>query len=151
MKPHGTIYDIKVTENGQDAEMLYLAESSVNNKSVILSQFNCNLLNSVISNSRQVEEYDLDGSTSEEPQNYFYQNTLNKNQPVTLATIRKFENENPSPTKKPQVETNPYLQNKSRQSVVKQQDVYTNDRSSSSTKFTSNKAPSSRGMQNESS
>ena len=37
MKPHGTIYDIKVTENGQDAEMLYLAESSVNNKSVILS------------------------------------------------------------------------------------------------------------------
>ena len=52
MKPHGSILDIKVTENYEDAEMLYLAESSVNNKSVILSQFNCNLLNSVISNSK---------------------------------------------------------------------------------------------------
>ena len=52
MKPHGTIMDIKVTENYEDAEMLYLAESSVNNKSVILSQFNCKLLNSVISQSR---------------------------------------------------------------------------------------------------
>ena len=47
MKPHATVFDIKATENGGGAEMIYLAESSVKGKSVILSEFNCNLLNSV--------------------------------------------------------------------------------------------------------
>ena len=47
MKPHGIVLDIKATENAGNAEMIYVAETSANGKSVTLSEFNCNLLNSV--------------------------------------------------------------------------------------------------------
>ena len=57
MKPHGTVFDIKATENSSGAEMIYLAETTSNAKSVILSEFNCALLNSV-AGSQAVEEYD---------------------------------------------------------------------------------------------
>ena len=55
MKPNGKIFDMKSTENSGNAEMIYLAESSVDCKSVFLSSFNCHLLNSVISNSTLTE------------------------------------------------------------------------------------------------
>ena len=47
MKPHGTVLDIRATENSAGAEMVYLAETTSNAKSVILSEFNCALLNSL--------------------------------------------------------------------------------------------------------
>ena len=58
MKLNGKIFDMKSTENSGNAEMIYLAESSVDCKSVFLSSFNCHLLNSVISNSTLNEQYD---------------------------------------------------------------------------------------------